>query len=91
MPSIAWPWYVVIGGAINIIISWIASVLLDGFQKEWHPHSVPGQLKAFRDSGAEQKVGGWYIVPGKIDRAAWGLPFMFVAIIVFLVWFGTLG
>lgn len=91
MPSIAWPWYVVIGGAVNIAVSWIASVILDGFQKEWHPHSVPGQLKAFSDSGAEQKFGGWYIVPGKIDRAAWGLPFMFVGIIAFLIWFGTLG
>lgn len=91
MPNIAWPWYVVIGGAVNIVVSWAASVALDGFQKEWHPQSVPGQLQAFRASGAEQKVGGWYIVPGKIDRAAWGLPFMFVAIILFLIWFGTLG
>lgn len=89
--SIAWPWYVVIGGAINIAVSWIASVVLDGFKTDWHPQSVPGQLKAFKDSGAEQKVGGWYIVPGKIDRAAWGLPFMFVFIIGFLIWFGTLG
>ncbi len=89
-PQIAWPWYVAIGGIINISVSWVASVLLDGFKAEWHPQSVPGQLKAFRDSGAEQKVGGWYIVPGKIDRAAWGLPFMFLAIIGFLIWFGTL-
>lgn len=89
--SIAWPWYVVIGGAINIVVSWVASVVLDGFKTDWHPQSVPGQLKAFEDSGAEQKVGGWYIVPGKIDRAAWGLPFMFVFIIGFLIWFGTLG
>lgn len=91
LPSIAWPWYVVIGGAINIAIAWTASVLLDGFQKEWHLQTVPGQLKAFRDSGAEQKEGGWYIVPGRIDRAAIGLPFMFLAIVAFLIWFGTLG
>ncbi len=90
-PSIAWPWYVVIGGVINIAVSWVTSILLDGFQKEWHPQSVPGQLKAFRTSGAAQKEGGWYIVPGKIDRAAMGLPFMFISIIVFLIWFGTLG
>jgi SSS family solute:Na+ symporter len=90
-PQVAWPWYVAIGGTINIVVSWVASILFEGFQKEWHPHSVPGQLKAFRDSGAEQKVGGWYIVPGKIDRVAWGLPFMFIAIMLFLVWFGTLG
>lgn len=90
-PQVAWPWYVAIGGVINIVVSWVASIALDGFQKEWHPQSVPGQLKTFHESGAEQKSGGWYIVPGKIDRAAWGLPFMFVGIIAFLMWFGTLG
>jgi len=90
-PSIAWPWYVVIGGGINIIVSWLASVLLDGFQKEWHPQTVPGQIKHFNETGKLQKDNGWYIVPGKIDQVAWGLPVMFVAIIAFLVWFGTLG
>ena len=89
--SIAWPWYVVIGGVINIAVSWIASIALEGFKKEWHPQSVPGQLKAFRDSGAAQKDGGWFIVPGRVDRAAMGLPVMFIGIIVFLFWFGTLG
>jgi len=89
-PSIAWPWYVVIGGGINITVSWLASVLLDGFQKEWHPQTVPGQIKHFNQTGKPQKENGWYIVPGKIDRIAWGLPVMFVAIIAFLVWFGTL-
>ena len=89
-PSIAWPWYVVIGGGINITVSWLASVLLDGFQKEWHPQTVPGQIKHFNQTGKPQKENGWYIVPGKIDRIAWGLPVMFVVIIAFLVWFGTL-
>ena len=32
--NVAWPWYVVIGGVINIFVSWTASVLLDGFQKD---------------------------------------------------------
>jgi len=91
IPSIAWPWYVVIGGIINIAVSWIASVILDGFQQNWHPQSVPGQLKAFRETGEETKTGGWYIVPGKIDKAAMGLPIMFVSIMLFLIWFGTLG
>lgn len=91
IPSIAWPWYVVIGGTVNIVVSWAASLLLDGRKAEWHLHSVPGQLKAFRASGDPQKSGGWYIVPGKIDAPAWGLPIMFVTIIGFLVWFGTLG
>jgi SSS family solute:Na+ symporter len=90
-PTIAWPWFVVIGGAINIVVSWIASVLLDGFQKEWHEHSVPGQMKKFRDEGLDEKVGGWYIVPGKVDKIAWFLPVAFVVTILFLIWFGTLG
>jgi SSS family solute:Na+ symporter len=90
-PTIAWPWFVVIGGAINIVVSWIASVLLDGFQKEWHEHSVPGQMKKFRDEGLDDKVGGWYIVPGKVDKIAWLLPVAFVVTILFLIWFGTLG
>lgn len=90
-PSIAWPWYVVIGGVINITVSWLASIALDGFQKEWHPQTVPGQLKAFRESGEPQKANGWYVVPGRIDRAAMGLPLVFIGIIGFLIWFGTLG
>jgi len=90
-PSIAWPWYVAIGGGINIAVSWIASVVLDGFQKEWHPQTVPGQIKHFNETGKPQKENGWYIVPGKIDRIAWALPVLFIGIIAFLAWFGTIG
>jgi len=91
LPSIAWPWWVVIGGVINIAVSWIASVALDGFKKDWHPQTVPGQLKAYRENGKPQKDGGWYVVPGKIDKVAWGLPVFFVLTILMLMWFGTLG
>ena len=90
-PEVAWPWYVAIGGVINIIVAWTASVLLDGFQSEWHPQTVPGQIKAFRESGRAEKVNGWYVVPGRIDRAVWGLPILFVGILAFLAWFGTMG
>ncbi|NNC37218.1 MAG: sodium/solute symporter [Hyphomonadaceae bacterium] len=89
-PTIAWPWFVVIGGAINIVVSWVASVLLDGFKKEWHPQSVPGQIKEYRDSGKAEKDGGWYVVPGKVDKIAWALPVFFVFTIAFLAWFGTM-
>jgi SSS family solute:Na+ symporter len=37
VPDIAWPWFVVIGGGINIFVSWTASVLIDGFKPDWHP------------------------------------------------------
>lgn len=89
-PEIAWPWYVVIGGGINIIVSWIASVLLDGFQQDWHEQTVPGQIRHFRESGKAEKQDGWYIVPGRIDRPLWGLLVTFVAIMLFLYLFGKL-
>jgi SSS family solute:Na+ symporter len=89
-PEIAWPWYVVIGGGINIIVSWIASVLLDGFQKDWHEQTVPGQIRHFRESGKAEKQDGWYLVPGRIDRPLWGLLVVFVAIMLFLYLFGKL-
>lgn len=90
-PAIAWPWWVVIGGVINIIVAWIASIALDGFKKDWHPQSVPGQLQEYLRTGKSEKEGGWYVVPGKVDKAAWGLPVFFLFILGFLIWFGTLG
>jgi len=90
-PDIAWPWYVVIGGVINIAISWIASVLLGGFQKEWHEQTVPGQIQHFKATGKAEKDGGWYVVPGRIEGSVWGLLVVFVVIILFLLWFATLG
>ncbi len=90
-PHVAWPWYVVIGGAINIVVSWIASILLDGFQKDWHPQTVIGQIREFKAEGRPEKQDGWYVVPGRIEGPVWGLLALFVVIILFLAWFGTLG
>lgn len=90
-PPIAWPWFVVIGAVINIPVSWLASIALDGFQKEWHPHSVPGQKLLFKAEGRAEKENGWYVVPGKVEPIVWSLPIFFVFIIAFLAWFGTLG
>ena len=90
-PQVAWPWYVVIGGSINIVVSWIASILLDGFQKDWHPQTVVGQIREFKAEGKPEKQDGWYVVPGRIEGPVWGLLALFVVIILFLAWFGTLG
>lgn len=90
-PDIAWPWYVAIGGGINIAVSWIASVALGGFQQEWHEQTVPGQIRHFRESGKAEKEGGWYLVPGRIEGPVWGLLGMFILIMIFLLWFATLG
>jgi SSS family solute:Na+ symporter len=91
-PKIAWPWFVVIGGGINVIVSLAASLLTTGRQREWHPYSVAGQrLRFAREGLAERDCEGWYVVPGRIDRALWGLPVLFVGIMLFLIAFGSLG
>lgn len=83
--NVAWPWYVVIGGGVNIAVSWTASVLLGGFQKDWHEQTVLGQLRRFRELGLPEKEGGWFLTPGRIDAACWGLPVFFVLTIIFLI------
>ncbi len=89
-PNIAWPWYVVIGGVINIVVSYSASLLLDGRQSEWHVQTVIGQRAKFRAENLPEKDGKWYRVPGKIEPATWGLPLFFGGIMLFLYWFSTL-
>ncbi len=91
LPDIAWPWFVVIGGGINIVVSWAASVLIDGFKTDWHPYSVPGQVRAFREKGLPDTQDGWSRVPGRIDRPVWGLLIFFAASIVFLVFVARFG
>lgn len=89
-PAIAWPWFVVIGGGINVVVSIIASLMITGWQAEWHPQSVPGQRQRFIRDGVPQKDGGWFIMPGGVDRATLGLPLLFVAIILLLYLFPRL-
>jgi SSS family solute:Na+ symporter len=89
-PAIAWPWYVVIGGGINIIVSWIASIVLDGFQKDWHPQTVQGQRRRFREQGLAEMQDGWHLVPGRIDRSSWALIVLFVIIMLTLANFRSL-
>lgn len=89
--DIAWPWFVVIGGGINIVVSWVASIMLDGFQKEWHEQTVIGQIQHFRNHKKSETENGWYLVPGKVERPVWGLLMIFIFIMLFLIWFGTLG
>jgi SSS family solute:Na+ symporter len=90
-PQIAWPWYVVIGGGINIVVSWIASILLDGWQADWHEQTVPGQIRRFREQGLPVKQGGWYAVPGRVDPACWALLGFFFLTIAILSAFAALG
>ena len=85
--DVAWPWYCLIGAVSNIVISITASILMDGFQKSWSPYSVKGQMDRFRDEGLEEKDGGWYVVPGKMDKLSYLLLAFFVAVIGFLLLF----
>ena len=89
-PELAWPWYVVLGGGVNIAVSWVASIALGGFQKEWHEHTVPGQQAYFKATGKSRREDGWYLVPGLAEAPVWGLLITFAAIILFLAWFGSL-
>ena len=84
--DIAWPWYCAIGGAVSTAVAWTASVLLGGFQKEYSLYSVKGQLREYKEKGLPMKQDGWYVVAGKVDKAAYGLPVFFLACIA-LLWF----
>lgn len=88
--DIAWPWYCLIGGLANIIVALIASRIVDGPQKAWSEYSIRGQQKKFREEGLAEKDGNWYVVPGKIDKASYGLLVFFVLTIVFLFSFEQL-
>lgn len=76
--DIAWPWYCAIGGLVSVVVGWLASVLLDGFQKEHHAYTVHGQKAMFEREGRPEKVDGWYQVPGKVDRSSYLLLVFFV-------------
>ncbi|MFO0333694.1 MAG: sodium:solute symporter family transporter [Pseudomonadota bacterium] len=89
--GVAWPWYVVIGGGVNVAVGWVASVLLSGFQREWHEQTVPGQIRRFREQGLPEKQDGWYLVPGRVDRACWVLLGFFGLTLAVMAGFATLG
>jgi len=53
-------------------------VLLDGFQAEYSPYTVKGQQVLYRREGRPEKQDGWYVVPGRVDRASYLLLGYFV-------------
>ena len=86
--DIAWPWYCLFGGGVNIGASLLASSVIDGVQAEWSEFSIKGQQKRFEDKGLPQKDGGWFLVPGKVDKISYLLLVFFAATMLFLFWFG---
>ena len=74
----------------NYSVSLVASLLIDGRQETWSPYTVRGQIEHFSREGLVEKDGGWYRVPGRVDRISWLLLVFFVAVLVFLYLFQTL-
>lgn len=88
--DIAWPWFCAIGGAVNISVSLVASLLIDGRQPEYSPYTVRGQKQQFAREGRAERDGGWFVVPGRVDRVSYGLLALFAASVVFLYLFNAL-
>jgi SSS family solute:Na+ symporter len=82
--DIAWPWYCAIGGGVNMLIGWLASLLLTGRQSDWHPLTVVGQRRKFAREGMPTDEDGWSRVPGTVDRVSWWLLVYFVAVVLAL-------
>ena len=82
--DVAWPWYAAIGAFVNVIVTIIASIAIDGKQAEYSPYTVKGQMKAFADSGSPTTENGWNLVPGKVDKVCYALFGFFVFTLVFL-------
>jgi len=76
--DIAWPWYCALGGIVSIVVAWVSSVVLDGFQAEYSPYTVHGQQALYLREGRPEKQDGWFVVPGKVDRASYLLLGYFV-------------
>jgi SSS family solute:Na+ symporter len=88
--DIAWPWYCLIGGAVSITVAWIASVSIEGFKAHNHLYTVKGQAEFFRKMDYPEIQDGWYLIPGRIDRASYYLLAYFVACLIFLFLFDWL-
>lgn len=88
--DIAWPWYCLIGGGVNSLIALAASLLLDGRQAQYSEFTVRGQAQRFAAEGRPLKEGGWYLLPGKVDPAAYGLLAFFALSLLFLFAFEAL-
>ncbi len=88
--DIAWPWYCAIGGAVNIVVSLSASLLLDGRQAEYSPYTVRGQKQLFAEQGREEQDNGWFVIPGRVDRVSYWLLALFAGSVVFLYLFNAL-
>lgn len=82
--DVSWPWYCVIGVVVNAVVAWVTSLILTGKQTEMHLYTVKGQQDEYARLNKPIKEDGWYVIPGKIDNASYGLLIMFALSILFL-------
>jgi len=82
--EIAWPWYAVIGSAVNILVALAASFAFDPRRAAWPAWSIPGLL-ANRAGDAAPDAEGWQTLPGQLDKASRPLLLYFVATILLLI------
>jgi SSS family solute:Na+ symporter len=83
--DIAWPWYCLIGGGVNVIVTIIASRIIDGKQTVLSEYTVKGQRLKFAREGLAEKENGWYRIPGGVDRVNYWL-FGFFILTLILLW-----
>ncbi|WP_458526426.1 sodium:solute symporter family transporter [Onishia taeanensis] len=76
--EISWPWFCAIGAGVNILVSLVASLLIDGRQAEYSPYTIKGQKAMFREQGLPTEEAGWSLLPGKVDNISWLLVVFFV-------------
>ncbi len=88
--DISWPWFCAFGGGINVIVSLLASRLIDGKQTVYSEYTVRGQKALFAQQNKTEKENGWFLVPGKVDKVSWYLPIFFLATVIFLYAFNAL-
>ena len=86
--DVAWPWFCLVGATTNIVITILASVVIDGTSTEYSPYTVRGQIRKFKEEGLAEKQDGWYLVPGKVDKVSYLLLVFFAATMLFLFLFG---
>ncbi len=88
--DIAWPWYCATGIIVSVLVTLAASRIIDGVQAEHSPYTIKGQIKKFQQEKIAEMEGGWYVVPGKVDRCAYLLLLFFLGVMLFLFFFERL-
>ena len=84
--TIAWPWFALLGVVLTMPMCWLASILLDGFKSEYSQFTIRGQIEDCQRRNLPLKQDGWYVVPGKIDPASYGLLAFFALTVLGLFW-----